>query len=288
MTAPTNPYNAITAAEKQAGKPGKEELFDSLDLNNERLWEVMLAAGVSPGDAAVALGHRHLGPAVDGTATITPQPQENLLSEGDLPDALSWSYGPAGPPAGELSFPRAGSGELYQIKRSEAPISFYYTFISRGLLGNTLKKIKSAGGKGRFSCSMHMKRVPAAAGVVGGVLRFGIYDGAAFVSGAHADIDFDDVAQEYKRFYFVSNQITRPAALNLRAEWITQPTDWDTISNGDLVGYNGGYMVTNGAGVPKWDISHFDGAGDIYHADPNDLAYWWDENITEEEQTVIV
>jgi hypothetical protein len=44
-------------------------------------------------------------------------------------------------------------------------------------------------------------------------------------------------------------------------------------------------MVTNSAGLARWDISHRDGTGDDYDADANNLAYWWDEVITDQQET---
>lgn len=283
MAAPTNAFSTVTLAEIQAGKPCKQELKEAFRGNNLRAFEVLLAAGVAPGDAAVAIGHRHRGAAVDGTATVASQPQENLIAGSD--NVAGWSVGLA--LGADLRFDDISGGDpLYQIVRGKAgnvhAVSITKAFVS----ANIVKKIKSAGGKGRFTCSMHMKRVAAAAGVVGGTLRFGIYTGAAFAADAFIDIDFDDVTQEYKRFYFTSDQIARPAALNLRAQWVAHPSDWDTIGEEDLVGYNGGYMVTNGGALAKWDISHLDGGGDSYDADANNLFYWWDEIITEVEQTV--
>lgn len=126
-----------------------------------------------------------------------------------------------------------------------------------------------------------MKRDAAATGVVGGQFRFGIWDGSAYVTGAFVDIDFDDVTTEYKRFFFVSDQFARPTEVNLRINNQANPSDWDTISNGDVFGFHGGYMVTNGQGIAKWDISHHDGTGDDYNADAENQSYWWDEVIDE-------
>lgn len=276
MAAPTKSWTDILNSKIDADSPVLEELMtwirDNIEHNGERI-------GIPVATPDRQANHRHRGLDEDGSDFIELTPQENLIADSDNVSGWTTSLGLNG-----LRFDNATPG-LWRIIRGTASFlrakSIRQPFVS----ANIVKKIKSASGKGRFTCSMHMKRVAAASGVVGGVLRFGLWDGAAFVTGANVDIDFDDVTQEYKRFYFVSNQITRPTALNLRADWITVPSDWDTIGEDDLVGYNGGYMVTNGPGLAKWDISHHDGTGDDYDADANNLFYWWDENITSQQET---
>lgn len=276
MAAPSKTWTDIADARVDIDSPLNTDLFtflrDNIVHTDERV-----GIPVAPGNRTA--NHRHLGLGNDGSDFIELTPQENLITDGDNVSGWTTSLSLGGirfdTQAGLWRIIRGFAGSL-RAKAIRQP------FVS----ANIIKKIKSTSGKGRFTCSMHMKRVAAASGVVGGVLRFGLWDGSAFVTGAFVDIDFDDVTQEYKRFYFVSNQIARPTALNLRADWITTPSDWDTISEGDLVGYNGGYMVNNSAGIAKWDISHRDGTGDDYDADANNLFYWWDEIITLSQETV--
>jgi hypothetical protein len=253
---------------------------DNIEHVDERI-----GVPVESGDRQAS--HRHKGLGEDGSDFIELTPQENLITGSD--NIKNTFTEGATVPAGDIGFGGNGAyGDLFEIYRSNGNVGAFALSAHRALLSaNIVKKIKSSGGKGRFTCSMHMKRVAAASGVVGGTLRFGVWDGSAFVTGAYVDISFDDVTTEYKRFYFVSNQIARPTALNLRAEWVAEPTNWDIISNEDLVGHHGGYMITNGGGLAKWDISHLDGGGDSYDSDSNNLFYWWDENITDSEQTVV-
>lgn len=281
MAAPSKPRTEIPASKLDADSPWTEEVVvfidDNTTHNDERI-------GIPTIPAARQANHRHRGLSEDGSDFIELTPQENLVSSGDNPDT-GWTKG-SDAPSGDIGFSDLTFGDLYEIKRSNGNVGAFTISLHRALISaNIVKKIKSSGGKGRFTCSMHMKRVAAASGVVGGTLRFGIWDGTSFVTGAYVDIDFDDVTQEYKRFYFVTNQIARPTALNLRAEWVANPSDWDTITNEDLVGHHGGYMINNGAGLAKWDISHLDGGADAYDADTNNLFYWWDEIITDQQET---
>ena len=290
MTAPTNSFLAITPAEIQAGKPCKQELKEAFRNNNLRAFETILAPGVAPDDAAVAVGHRHLGPEKDGTATISAQPQENLVagSDGILggPGELQWTTA-TDVAAGNISFHNGGPASNItprRIRRSDGS-NFEGVKRDREKVYRALippeNKIKSAGGKGRFTCSHFAKLDSGAEDVIGGTYRFGLYSGG-WLAGAFVDIGFDDLEVEYQRFFCVSDQITRPGSFIVRFEWIANPSDWDTVAEDDLIGYVGGAMVTNGAGIAKWDISHLDGGADEYLAAPtDDEIYWWDENIEE-------
>lgn len=275
MAPPSKSWQDIADSKIDVDSPLNTELFtflrDNIIHTDERV-------GIPVAPANRQANHRHRGLDVDGSDYIELTPQENLIAGGDSASGFTTTAIGA---TGKISFARFLA---HVIERSDSTLDYkalHQAFVS----ANIVKKIKSSGGKGRFTCSMHMKRVAAASGVVGGTLRFGIWDGTAFVTGAYVDIDFDDVTTEYKRFYFVSNQIARPTALNLRAEWTADPSDWDTISNGDTVGHAGGYMANNGAGIAKWDISHRDGSGDDYDPDTSNLFYWWDEIITLQQET---
>jgi hypothetical protein len=276
MAAPSKSWTDILNGKIDADSPVLEELMTWIRDNIEHVDERIGIPVATPDRQA---SHRHRGLSEDGSDFIELTPQENLIADGD--NVSGWTTTLA---LGGIRFDdQAGLWRIIRgLGASVRAKSIRQPFVS----ANIIKKIKSTSGAGRFTCSMHMKRVAAASGVVGGELRFGIHDGSSWVTGAYVDIAFDDVTQEYKRFYFVSNQIARPTALNLRAEWVTDPSDWDTINEGDLVGYNGGYMVNNGAGIAKWDISHRDGTGDDYDADANNLFYWWDEIITLVQETV--
>jgi hypothetical protein len=281
MAAPSKTWSDIADDKIDVDSPANTELFtfmrDDLVHTDERV-------GIPANPGARQASHRHKGLAEDGSDFIELTPQENLIAGGDNPNTSFTASGSAG--VGNIGFQTVGGDVLYNIIRGGAGIGGELAITKAFVSANIVKKIKSAGGKGRFTCSMHIKRDAAASGVVGGTLRFGIWDGSAFVTGAFVDIDFDDVTTEYKRFYFVSDQIARPTALNLRAEWTADPSDWDTINNGDLVALNGGYMVTNGQGIAKWDISHLDGGGDAYDSDSGNRFYWWDEAITPSQETV--
>lgn len=282
MAAPSKTWTDILNSKIDADSPVLEELMTWIRDNIEHVDERI---GIPVATEDRQEGHRHKGKNEDGTDFIELTPQENLITGGDNPNVDFSSGGAAG--QGNIAFQSVGGDVLYNMIRGAGAGTGGKLWISKAVISaNIIKKIKSTSGKGRFTCSMHMKRVAAASGVVGGTLRFGIHDGTSFVTGAFVDIAFDDVTTEYKRFYFVSNQITRPTAINLRAEWIANPSDWDTISNGDLIALNGGYMINNGAGLAKWDISHFDGGGDDYDADSGNRFYWWDENITDQQETV--
>lgn len=286
MPVPTNSYNNIPNANIDTDSPITQELWTFLRDNVERLYEIVLAEGVAQDSVNIQQGHQHRGKLIDGTAPITGEPQASLVAGGDL--FTGWGT-VATAPTGEIAFNfDIGDERLWQIVRASAGV-LSKTGMSRVVYSsNIIKKIKSSGGQGVFTCSMHMKRVAAAAGVVGGSLRFGLFDGSSFLTDAHVDIDFDDVTQEFQRFFFTTNAIVRPSDLRLRALWQTQPSDWDTISNGDLVGYNGGYMVTRGSALAGWDIVHTDGVGDSFHTDPDNIAYWWDNVITTFEITTIL
>jgi len=281
MAAPSKSWTAIADSKIDADSPATEELKtwerDNGIHDDERI-------GIPVAPANRQANHRHKGLGVDGSDIIDLTPQENLIAGSDNVEAGGWTEG-SHVAQGSIGFAHDVFGNLYEIERASGTVTHLVSIHKPFMSANIVKKIKSTSGKGRFTCSMHIKRVAAASGVVGGTLRFGLWDGSAFVTGAYVDIDFDDVTTEYKRFYFTSNQITRPTALNLRAEWTADPTDWDTISLGDLVAYNGGYMVNNGGGLSKWDISHRDGTGDDYDPDTSNLFYWWDENITDQQET---
>jgi hypothetical protein len=282
MAAPSKPRTEIPAGKLDAESPWTEEVTvfidDNTTHNDERI-------GIPTIPAARQANHRHRGLGEDGSDFIELTPQENLISKADLIYNTNWTYattvGAGGIAFVDSSDPATGS----KIVRSTGAAAFEKSTTRALISANLVKKIKSSSGLGRFTCSIHVKRLAAASGVVGGTLRFGIWDGSAFVTGAFVDIDFDDVGTEYTRFYFISNQIARPTALNLRAEWTANPSDWDTVSNGDDVGYFGGIMINNGPGLARWDISHRDGTGDDYEADTSNLAYWWDENITDQQET---
>lgn len=280
MAAPSKSWTVIPDSKIDADSPVVEEL-KTFERDNGVHDDERIGIPVAPGNRQA--NHRHRGLDNDGSDFIELTPQENLISRGDGVSTTYWATG-AIVAAGNIAFASGGFGSLYEIKRSTG-VSAYKNSAQRSFVSSSIvQKIKSASGKGRFTCSMHMKRVAAASGVVGGILAFGLFDGSAFIPDARVFIDFDDVTQEYKRFWFVSNQITRPTALWLAAAWVTEPSDWDTISNGDLVGHHSGYMVNNSAGLAKWDISHRDGSGDDY--DANTLFYWWDEVITLQQETV--
>ena len=283
MAVPTNDFSAIPASDTQAGIPGKQETFERIRGNQLRAYEILLAPGVANDDVAIQAGHRHLGKTKDGTSPIAGEPQANLVAFGDL---VTWSStGTSG--AGNLAFDfllikphriiRATGSSLHK------PRVFQPFFAN-----NILRKIKPSGGAGVFTVSMHIKRVAAAAGVVGGSIRFGLHDSTNFITGAHIDIDLDDVTQEFQRFFFTTDSIARPSAFAVRSEFQTQPSDFDTISNGDLIAYHGGYMATRGAALAKWDIVHTDTIGDGFNSDSDDINYWWDEIITTNEITTIL
>jgi hypothetical protein len=292
MATPSKSWTDILNSKIDADSPVLEELMTWIRDNIEHVDE-RVGVPVDSGDRQAS--HRHKGLSVDGSDFIELTPQENLIAGGDGVTG----FGKTGDaPAGDISFQNGigsgGSPNTYtprRIRRSDGSnwygdkrdkVAIYETLIPPG------NKIKSSGGKGRFTCSVFVKREAAASGVVGGTFRFGLHDGSAWVSGAYVDISFDNVTTEYKRFYFVSNQIARPSALNVRLEWTAQPSDWDTVSNGDIIGHLGGVMVVNGEGLSKWDISHIDGGGDTYLTSPtDDIIYWWDENITDSEQAVV-
>jgi hypothetical protein len=279
MAAPSKSWTGILDSKIDADSPVLEELMTWIRDNIEHVDE-RIGIPVDSGDRQAS--HRHKGFGVDGTDLIDLTPQENLITSGDEPDDFTSTGDEVND---HLCFRTNNlSSTNYIISRLPAGPSRSKALHKAFVSANIIKKIKSAGGKGRFTCSMHMKRHADAAGVVGGTLRFGLWDGADFITGAFVDIDFDDVTTEYQRFYFISDQIERPAALNLRSEWVAHPSDWDTVNGDDEAGYHGGYMVTNGAGLAKWDISHFDGAVDSYDASEN--FYWWDEVITNVQKDV--
>lgn len=279
MAAPSKTWTDIADARVDIDSPLNTDLFtflrDNIVHTDERV-------GVPVAPANRQANHRHRGLDNDGSDFIELSPQENLIAGSDGVVGFTETLLITGP--GKIAF--TDETPLLTPRRIiRADTSIFVSGIRKALI-SPVNKIKSSGGKGRFTCSIHIKRVAAASGVVGGTLRFGLHSGAAWITGAFVDIDFDDVTEEYKRFYFVSNQIARPAALNLRAQWMAEPSDWDTISNGDLVGHIGGLMVNNGAGIAKWDISHLDGGADDYLASPtDDITYWWDENITTVQKT---
>lgn len=275
MAAPSKTWTDIADSVIDVDSPANTDLFtflrDDLVHSDERI-----GIPVAPGNRQA--NHRHRGRGVDGSDFIELTPQENLVSQGDNP-ASSFTTG-GSTSSGDIAFRNFSAEKIIRAGASDD------LHITRSLiLASILRKIKPTTGKGRFTCSMHMKRFASASGVVGGTLRFGLHTGGTFITGAFVDIDFDDVTEEYKRFFFVSNQITRPSALNIRAQWTADPSGWGTVSNGDQIGFNGGYMVTNGAGLAKWDISHLDGGGDTYDTVDDDV-YWWDEIITVSEQSV--
>jgi hypothetical protein len=282
MAAPSKSWTDILNSKIDADSPVLEELMTFIRDNIEHVDERIGVPVATPDRQA---NHRHRGLSEDGSDFIVLTPQENLISKADLIYNTNWTYatlvGAGGIAFVDSSDPATGS----KIVRSTGAAAFEKSTTRALISANLVKKIKSSGGLARFTCSIHIKRVAAASGVVGGTLRFGIWDGSVFVTGAFVDIDFDDVGTEYKRFYFISDLIARPTALNLRAEWTANPSDWDTISNGDDVGFFGGIMINNGPGLARWDISHRDGTGDDYEADASNLAYWWDENITDQQET---
>lgn len=279
MAAPSKPWTDIPPTKYDADSPVTEELKT---FENDNIVHTDERIGVPVAPANRQKNHRHRGLGDDGSDFIELTPQENLVKGSDgLSGWVGTELGAGG--VGKICF---ALGFRHKIARSNAEQNLKAVHKVFVAFNEIKKKIKSSGGQGRFTCSMHMKRVAAASGVVGGTLRFGIWDGTSFVTGAFVDIDFDDVTQEYKRFYFISNQITRPATLVLRSEWVAEPSGWDIIANGDVVGHHGGYMVTNGGGIAKWDISHLDGGGDNYDADASNLFYWWDEIIALSEQSV--
>ena len=295
MAAPSKSWTDILNSKIDADSPVLEELMtwirDNIEHGDERI-----GIPVDSGDRQA--NHRHRGLSVDGSDFIELTPQENLVagSDGILggPGGLAWSTS-TDVAAGNISFHNGGPSSNVtprRIRRSDGSnfegVKKDRKSVHRAIIDDAIeKKIKSSSGKGRFTCSVFIKRVAAASGVVGGTLRFGLHTGGAWITGAFVDIDFDDVTTEYKRFFFISNQIARPSAIRARLEWTANPSGWDTISNDDLVGYAGGVMVTNGEGLAKWDISHLDGGGDEYLSTPDDdEIYWWDENIEDSEQTV--
>lgn len=281
MAAPSKSWQDIADTKIDVDSPLNTELFtflrDNIIHTDERV-------GVPVAPANRQKNHRHRGLGTDGSDFIELTPQENLIAGGDNPNNFTPSDIVT---TDKICFESNAGGNDYNIQRHPGGAVVRHVSLTKAFVSaNIIKKIKSTSGKGRFTCSMHIKRLATASGVVGGTLRFGIYDGTSFVTGAFVDIDFDDVTQEYKRFYFVSDQIARPTALNLRSEWTADPSDWDTVSPGDIVAYHGGYMVNNGAGIAKWDISHLDGGGDSYDSDSANLFYWWDEIITLSQETV--
>lgn len=280
MAAPSKSRTEIPDSKIDADSPVTEELKtferDNSIHNDERI-------GIPTETAARQANHRHRGLGVDGSDLIELTPQENLIAGGDNPE--NFTSGDSTTTADKIVFETNPAGKDYKIQRIPASVSRGQSLTKAFVSANIIKKIKSSGGLGRFTCSMHMKRLSSANGVVGGTLRFGLWDGSAFVTDAYVDIAFDtDLTNEYKRFYFITEQIARPTALNLKAQWIADPSNWDTVSAGDIVGHHGGYMVNNGAGLAKWDISHRDGSADDYDAAADDLFYWWDEVITLEQK----
>lgn len=281
MAAPSKSWTPIIDTKIDADSPVTEELKtferDNGVHNDERI-------GIPAAPAQRTANHAHKGLDNDGSAVIELTPQENLIDAGDRPNTTDW-VAVGGAVAGAASFFKTAGNEFLELRRSTGAGAYLNQLVHGLVSANIEKKIKSASGKGRFTCSVHMKRDPAATGVVGGTFRFGIWDNSAYVTGAFVDIDFDDVTTEYKRFFFISDQFARPTAVGLRIAVQSNPSDWDTISNGDVFGFHGGYMINNGAGLAKWDISHFDGAGDDYNADAENQSYWWDEVITQVQLT---
>lgn len=278
MAAPSKPWTDIPATKYDADSPVTEEL-KTFENDNIVHTDERVGIPVAPGNRQA--NHRHLGLGVDGSDLITLTPQENLIAGGDEPDGFTATSDTTSDHIVFRINNLASTNYIISRKNGSPRVkALHKAFVSADII----KKIKSSSGKGRFTCSMHMKRHADASGVVGGTLRFGLWDGTSFITGAFVDIDFDDVTTEYQRFYFISDQIERPTALNIRSEWVAHPSDWDTVVGDDEVGYHGGYMVTNGAGLARWDISHHDGTGDDYDASEN--FYWWDEIITNSEQSV--
>lgn len=282
MAAPSKPWTDIPATKYDAESPATEELKtfenDNIVHSDERI-----GIPVAPGNRQANHAHRGLGD--DGSDFIELTPQENLIADSD--DPQSFTPGDSDSVADKLRFESHGGGKDYNFIRSPGGGLSRAASLTKAFISvNIIKKIKSSGGQGRFTCSMHMKRLSSADDVVGGTLRFGLWDGSAFITGAFVDIAFDtDLSNEYKRFYFISDLIARPTALNIRAQWIADPSDWDTVSPADIVGIHGGYMVTNGAGIAKWDISHRDGSGDDYSSDSGNNFYWWDDVVTLQQKT---
>ncbi len=284
MAAPTKSWTDILDGKIDADSPFLEELAtwirDNIEHGDERI-----GIPVDSGDRQA--NHKHQGLSVDGSDIIALTPQENLIAGGDGVTGVSHT---SDVPAGDISFHngrnsitprrilRSDGSDFSGAKRDQLRIF-------KALIP-PVNKIKSSGGLASFTLSAFAKRVAAASGVVGGSFRLGLHDGTSWITGAYVDIDLDDVTTEYKRFYFVTNQIARPTSLLYMLQWMTNPSDWDTVSNGDLVGYLGGAMINNAAGLAKWDISHLDGGADTYLAAPtDDEIYWWDENITQQQET---
>lgn len=282
MAAPSKSWSDIANDKIDVDSPGNTELFtfirDDLIHTDERV-------GIPVAPANRQANHRHLGLGEDGSDLIELTPQENLIADGDNPE--SFTPGDTVVVVDKLAFETHPGGNDYNAIRSSSGLARGTSLTKAFVSGNIIKKIKSSGGQGRFTCSMHMKRLSSADGVVGGTLRFGLWDGSAFITGANIDLAFDtDLSNEYKRFYFISNLIARPTALNIRAQWVADPSDWDTVVAADIVAVHGGYMVTNGAGIARWDISHFDGASDAYSSDSGDNFYWWDDAVTPSQESV--
>lgn len=284
MAAPSKVWTDIANSRIDVDSPGNTDLFtfirDDLIHTDERV-------GIPVAPANRQTNHRHRGLNVDGSDFVELTPQENLISGGDGAPGSgtnAFTNSTLGVGIGNITFQDGSPETPRRIERSSSALNT--GAISKVLL-SPIQKIKSSSGKGRFTCSFFMKREASASGVVGGTLRFGLHNGSAFLTGAVVDIDFDDVTTEYKRFFFVSDQIVRPTALRVRLEWVANPSDWDTVSNDDVIGHVGGVMVNNGPGLAKWDISHLDGGADDYLSSPtDDIIYWWDEVITVVEKSV--
>lgn len=296
MAAPSKSWTDIADSRIDVDSPATEELKtferDNAVHNDERI-----GIPAAPGNRTA--NHRHRGLDVDGSEVIELTPQENLVAGSDGIDggggSNPWSTS-TDVAAGSISFHNGGTTSSItprRIRRSDGSnfegVKKDRKAIHKAVIDDAIeKKIKSASGKGRFTCSIFVKRVAAASGVVGGTLRFGLHTGGSWIADAFVDVDFDDVTTEYKRFFFISNQIARPSAIRARMELTADPSDWDTISNDDLVGYAGGFMITNGEGLAKWDISHLDGGGDEYLDPPtDDEIYWWDEAVDIDQQAVV-
>lgn len=294
MAAPSKSWTAIPDSKIDADSPVVEEL-KTFERDNGVHDDERIGIPAAPGNRQA--NHRHRGLDVDGSDVIELTPQENLVAGSDgvngiAPNAWTTATDVA---VGNISFHNglaAGAPGTVprRIQRSDGS-SFFGTardrLIVRKLIIPPIQKIKAAGGLGRFTLSHFVKREAAASGVVGGTYRFGLHDGTTWITPAFVDIDFDDVTTEYKRFFFISNNVARSVAFNVRFEWTAQPSDWDTVINGDVVGHLGGVMINNGAGLAKWDIAHRDGTADNYIFTPtDDIIYWWDEVITLSQETV--
>lgn len=282
MAAPSKTFTDIADGSIDVDSPINTDLFtflrDNIIHTDERI-------GIPVAPANRQANHRHGGLGVDGSDLIELTPQENLVAGTD--GIVGFTDGPV-VTAGGIAFQREASGFTpRRITRSTGGAT-HRDYVEKFFVGNPAieKKIKSSGGKGRFTCSVFAKREAAASGVVGGTMRFGVLGSGGFSTGGFVDVIFDEFTTEYQRFFFVSNQITRQTALRIRIEWIVNPSDFDTISNGDLMGHIGGVMVNNGAGLAKWDISHLDGGADTYLSAPtDDIIHWWDEVITTVQKT---